>query len=167
MFLLEQIHFAQNLVNAPLDLYRTAIGRETQAGGIAQRPVYRQPDMHDIILGHIAQHGLVQRIVLIEIVAVEQHLALGSAGKAAEGVHQRAFARAAASHQGYELARQDRHRNVVQDDFASPLVGDAPHETHPIEPHVLGVAVLAHRPAGVIAKDKRTDLNLFTGPERV
>src|SRR5262249_10967430 len=66
--------------------------------------------------------------VLVEVLAVGEHLAAGGAAAAVEAVHERALAGARRADQGNELARLDGEADIVQQrDVAAAVV--RPHDS--------------------------------------
>ena len=80
--------------------------------------------------------------MLIQVVAVDQHLPLLGADKTVEGHHQRGLARPAGADQGDELARVDGDADVVENPLLALPAAHLAGQVHPVEPDAAGGGVL-------------------------
>ena len=120
------------------DLGVAGVGRQTEPSRVVQGLAHGQVAVHDVILGHIADHTLKLAVVGVQVLPVEQHGACRRGSVAVQGVHQRCLARAAGSHQGDELRRIDHQRDGVQ----QPPVADFDRYALGLDSHVAAVVSL-------------------------
>ncbi len=80
--------------------------------------------MDDVVLGHVAHHVPVEVVVVVEVLAAEEHGSLHRSGVAIEGLEQGGLAGAGRAHQRHQLIREDGERDGVQKALAVGGVDD-------------------------------------------
>ena len=101
---LRKVQYLQHFRYAPFALLRGRVSGQPQSGRVVQRLMDGQLHVNDVLLRNIPQLRAVNMEVGVEVVAVDQDLAVSSRPEAAQGIEQRGLAGAAGTDDRDKLA---------------------------------------------------------------
>ena len=150
ILVLGQFHCAQHFLHAGFPLGERGAFRQTQTRRVAQHTDKREVLMHNILLRNIANVVFQFVVMVVEVMAVDQHLAGRGFVEAVDAVHQRGFARARTADNRHEIARFNQHTRIVQNLFVLPEgLFDKFGDVHQFQRHALVVALVIQHALGI------------------
>src|SRR6476646_8883672 len=111
---LRKVECGKGPIHRRVDVGRGSGLGQAQRGGVAQGALERKVSVDDVVLRYVAEQPAEAVEVLVEVYAVESHLAALGGPDARQRLEERRLARAAAADNRDELTRFHRERHALQ-----------------------------------------------------